>query len=186
MTPRSPIERVVVLHGYGATPDDHWFRSLARSLAPVEVQVPALPSPDAPDVEAWVAAAGAALGSPDEHTAVVGHSLGCVTALHALDRVPGEWRLGGLVLVAGFTAPLPLLPELDAFTAGAPDVARTAARTVRRHVLLAPDDPLVPAALSRDLATGLEAHVHEVPGAGHFLASDGVTDLPEATALLLG
>ncbi|MCL8026358.1 RBBP9/YdeN family alpha/beta hydrolase [Nocardioides bruguierae] len=185
MTPRSPIERVVVLHGYGATPDDHWFRSLAASLAPREVLLPTLPDPQTPGVEAWLAVAGDAIGTPDETTAIVGHSLGCVTALHALDRVPGAWRLGGLVLVAGFTAPRPALP-IGAFTEAVPDLARTASRTGRRDVLLSDDDPFVPAPLTRDLAAGLDARVHEVPGAGHFLASDGLTDLPEATALLLG
>jgi len=41
------------------------------------------------------------LGVPDENTVLVGHSLGCVTCLHTLAAKEGDWKLAGLILVAG-------------------------------------------------------------------------------------
>jgi len=49
--------------------------------------------------------------TPDEGTVVVAHSLGCLSVLRRLRSLTGPWRLGTLVLVAGFLEPLPALPR---------------------------------------------------------------------------
>lgn len=151
----------------------------------MQVQVPALPDSDAPDLRRWTAAVVDALGTPDKKTALVTHSLGGVTALHALDSIPGEWRLGALIAVAGFVAPLPVLPQLDSFTTARPDVERTAKRTTVRRVVLSDNDAFVPASHSLTLSETLGADAITVPAAGHFLADDGVTTLPTVVELLL-
>lgn len=178
--PQTSPARVVVLHGYQASPDAHWFTWLAEDLRPdgVEVTVPALPDPHAPHPAAWVAAARAAVGEPDERTVVVGHSLGCVTALHALSATPGGWRLGGLVLASGFDATPSVVPEVAAFTATPPDHDRVVAATAARHVVGSDDDAVVEPALTRALAERLSATFDLVPGGGHLLARDGFTTLP--------
>lgn len=180
VVPQTSPARVVVLHGYQASPDAHWFTWLAEDLRPdgVEVTVPALPDPHAPHPAAWVAAARAAVGEPDERTVVVGHSLGCVTALHALSATPGGWRLGGLVLASGFDATPSVVPEVAAFTATPPDHDRVVAATAARHVVGSDDDAVVEPALTRALAERLSATFDVVPGGGHLLARDGFTTLP--------
>ncbi|MDQ4113921.1 MAG: alpha/beta hydrolase [Actinomycetota bacterium] len=187
VVPFMGLSRVVIVHGYSATPADHWFGSLARSLENegIAVRVPALPNSESPDLERWITAVGRAVGIPDERTGIVTHSLGGVTTLHALDRVPGDWRLGALVAVAGFVSPLPVLPELDPFTAVRPDVERTAACTGARTVLLSDNDAYVPAAHTLALGESLQAETISIPGAGHFLAEDGVTTLPSVAERLL-
>lgn len=178
--------RVVVLHGYGASPRSHWFPWLARTLARdgVEVGVPAFPGPDAPVFEPWIEMATAAIGLPDASTVVVGHSLGCPTALHALDRLAadGDWELGSLVLVSGFDGPLAAVPEVASFTAAVPDYARLLPRLRRRVVIASDDDTIVPPAASADLAGKLDAELITMPGAGHFLGSGGFTELPLVAA----
>ena len=98
------VRRVVIAHGYTAHPKKHWFPWLRRQLEAqgIELTIPALPNTEAPTKEGWVSCLVNALGQPDDSTVLIGHSLGCVTALHALNRQPEPWRLGGLVLVAGF------------------------------------------------------------------------------------
>ena len=180
------LDRVIVLHGYLSRPDDNWFGWLKDELEArgIAVTVPVLPRSDAPDLEHWVATAVSAIGVPDSRTGIVGHSLGVVTALHALDRIAGEWRLGSLIAVSGFIEPSPELPELAAFTATRPDLERTAARTGTRVAVLSDNDYLVPPSLSRDLGAAFDAEIVTVPNSGHFIVADGVTTLPLVAELL--
>lgn len=106
------------------------------------------------------------------------HSLGALTTLRVLARQPEPWTLGGLVLVSGFAELLPALPELDDYLAADVPAERLAKHIGTRAMVRSDDDPLVPPAASDALAQRLDAKVHVQPGAGHFLAEDGVTTLP--------
>ncbi len=170
---------MLIVHGYDSHPDAHWFRWLRTSLGEVGVASAAvrLPSPHAPVADEWCAAISAALGSPDTGTWVVAHSLGCISTVRALAALAEPWELGGLVLVAGFTGRLAALPELDGYLADDVDTSTVRARTRSRVVLRSDGDPYVPAASTDALADRLGAELHVVPGAGHFMAEDGVTTL---------
>ncbi len=122
----------------------------------------------------------AAIGVPDETLSVVAHSLGAITVLHALDRLPGDWSIRGLVAVSGFAEPLPALPELDPFTASPPDARRLARRILHRTAIVSDDDTVVPPSATTALARLLDARLVTVPGGGHFLADDGFTALEPA------
>lgn len=182
MASRTTLRRAVIFHGYGATPEDHWFGWLARRLEAdgIQTTTPALPGPLAPDAEQWETAARSALGTPDEQTIVVAHSLGCLTALRALHALPGSWRLGALVLVSGFLDTLPALPELDGFIADGCDPSELRDHVVRLVIIRSDNDPLVPPAHTDRLADLLGVTARVQPGAGHFLADDGITELPVA------
>lgn len=90
----------------------------------------------------------------------------------------------GRVLVSGFTKPLPGLPMLDEFTQEQIDYSEAAALASRRAVIASKDDPIVPVALSKELAQVIHAAFHEVEHGGHFLDSDGFTTLPIAYDIL--
>lgn len=186
MTSRPTPTRTVVIHGYHATPGDHWFPWLADRLAAVGIpaHVPAMPDPGDPDPDAWLAATARAVGTPDEGTAVVAHSLGCLTILRYLAALPGRWRLGHLVLVAGFLDPLPALPNLDGYIASGCDVRAIPAHVTRLTVFRSDADECVPTAHTDRLAALLGVTARTIPGAGHFLADDGVTELPEVLDVL--
>ncbi|NEB74635.1 serine hydrolase family protein [Streptomyces sp. SID14478] len=182
------LERVVILHGYMASPSSHWFKWLHDELTPqgIKVEIPALPNSAAPQPQAWIPAVAKALGEPNDRTAVVGHSLGCVTALHALGRLDAPWRLDALVAVSGFVEPAPALPELDSFTRSVPDLARVAGNIRRRVVVRSDNDTFVIPSLTTELGHQLGAEEVVVPGAGHFRAAEGAVSLPEVAALLRG
>ncbi|EWS83039.1 alpha/beta hydrolase [Brachybacterium phenoliresistens] len=194
MTSRTP-HRIVLVHGYGATPQDHWFPWLSRLGTPVDA--PALPDPTAPRAEEWISRAAAAIGRTDARTVVVTHSLGGITALQALARLLRDGRarepLAGFLAVAPFVDPLPAVgdPQLDAFPdrglgrfleGFAPEAIRELLGPVT--VLRSDDDAIVPAAHSDRTAEALRAETVIVPGAGHFLAEDGVRELPALGARL--
>lgn len=183
--------RVVVVHGFGATPDDHWFPWLRAELRSDGVAAAALtlPRPLAPDPRTWHDVLAGDLGVPDESTWIVAHSLGVVTALRVLAGLPGSWHLGGLVLVSGFTGPLGALPELDPYLSddiADGELARIRARTRTITALRSDDDAIVPAAATDLLAHRLGVRPVVVPGAGHFLAEDGVTRLALVLDLVRG
>ena len=182
------VKRVVVLHGYMASPSSHWFGWLREELAAegVEVEIPELPDSAAPRAEAWTTTVAKVLGQPDGRTAVVAHSLGAVAALHALARLEADWELGALVAVSGFVSPTPVFPELDAFVSTVPRVTRLARSIRRRAVVRSDNDSLIPPPLTTELGRMLSAQEIVVPGAGHFTTDDGVTTLPEVAALLRG
>lgn len=168
--------RLVILHGYGAMPTSHWFTWLGDEIGG-DVDIPALPDSDAPTRDAWVAAARQAMAGDDE-LVLVGHSLGSVAALLALDDVDR-----GRVLVAPFWERVPTLPDLDAFL-DLPPVPDLGGLPV--VVIASDDDPIVPPELSSRAAELLGVPVHTVAGGGHFLDRDGWTTLPAARDAVLG
>ena len=172
--------RVVIVHGYGATPESHWFPWLAETLKKhgTTVQVVTLRDSEAPEAVVWERSVADALGYPDESTWIVAHSLGCVTALRVLASLAGPWKLAGVVLVAGFTGPLVALPVLNAYLDTDVD-AEAVAKNIRTRIVVRSDsDPYVPAAATNALAKRLDAEMRIERNAGHFLAEDGVTELP--------
>ncbi len=174
--------RASIFHGYGATPEDHWFGWLAEHLdrAGFRTDVPALPESQAPAPDRWVAAVAKAVGTPDEGSVVVAHSLGCLAVLRYLASLSAPWRLGHLVLVAGFVDTLPALPVLDGFIGDGTDPAGVREKVASLTVLRSDDDPYVPVEHTDRLAGLLGTTALVVPGAGHFLADEGVTSLPQA------
>ena len=209
LSPHStPFERVVVVHGFRASPQHHWFPWIADAAPGAEVV--ALPDSASPDAEAWVGSVARAIGSPGPGVAVVAHSLGCVTAVRAVqrlalehtdasgitgadDRGHGIPALGAFVAVSPFSEPLTRTGDqgLDDFasTGLAPfldgvDLDRVRPLLGEVTVIRSDDDPLVAPHLSDAFARGLGARTRVVAGARHFLAAHGVTEVPEVIEAL--
>ena len=193
------VDRVILVHGFGAGPDDHWFPWLARTVRHVEV--PQLPHPETPEASTWASTIAERIGtSPDglAGLAIVTHSLGGLTALRAIERVIacGSPVNGDGQHLAALIAAQQLPPtgeaELDHFLVTGLNGFLDGASPGELRPFLGPttvihsdNDPLVPQAASRRFATAISADVVTVPGAGHFLASDGVTSLPQVVAALM-
>ncbi len=181
MTFKATGRRASIFHGYRATPDDHWFRWLADQLdhSGLPTSVPALPDPESPDPDRWIAVVEAVVGTPDSESVVVAHSLGCLTVLRHLALLTGPWRLGHLVLVSGFVDTLPALPVLDSYIGDGVDLAGVSEHLARLTIIRSDSDPYVPIGHTDRLAALLGTTARIVPGSGHFMASDGVTSLPQ-------
>ncbi|MEV5838100.1 alpha/beta fold hydrolase [Nocardia sp. NPDC052112] len=181
MTTGSTHRRAAIIHGYAASPKDHWFSWVAEQLHAdgVPTTIPALPNSRNPDPAQWAEVVRADLGALDEKSIVVAHSLGCLTVLRNLRSLVGPWHLGTLVLVSGFVDRLPALPDLDSFISDGCDVKGLSNHIGRLTIIRSDADPLVPSDHTDRLAGLLGISAKVVPGAGHFLASDGVTALPE-------
>lgn len=176
----------VIVHGYRATPESHWFPWLKAQLeqAGATVHVPVLPASEAPDPKVWAETLKTVLPHLTLQTVLIGHSLGCVTLLrHLLSRPEGE-ALGGYVLVSGFDQPLQMLPQLNGFTDSPLDYEALQRRSAVRASVFSDNDPIVAPRLSRSLAVSLRSTMLEVPGGGHFLGREGFEQFPALLDLL--
>ncbi|WP_202845075.1 RBBP9/YdeN family alpha/beta hydrolase [Luteimonas saliphila] len=177
---RQAPARVYIVHGYGASPSDHWFPWLrdAMERRGATVSIVELPTPGDPQPDAWLQTLRAQVPAPDQDTWFVAHSLGGIALLRYLVAADAGARIGGFVLVSGFNDRLPILPQLDGFRDPDLDYGRLVRMAGQRVVIAADDDAIVPPPLSQDLARSLEARFVAVARGGHFLGSDGFERFP--------
>lgn len=142
-----------------------------------------LPDSEAPDFTRWQQTLAQYVGRPGARDFFVAHSLGTISLLHYLSAA-NPARIGGLVLVSAFGAPIPTLPEINGFDVDA-YVARchidfAAIRRMSPHIELftADNDSIVPPDNTRRLAAVLGGHLHMIPSGGHFLDREGFSELP--------
>ena len=178
--------RLIIVHGFMASPEDHWFpwlKERAEALG-MAVVIPAMPDSAAPDDQRWQETLCQQVGEVDDETFFVGHSLGCITALRYLSQRPGEQRAGGIIMVSGFSEPVPVLPELDAFTAAPLDNLANLTAITHRAVIASLNDEIVAPEYSLRLSQQLNAPLYGLTDGGHFLDRDGFDTLPLTETLL--
>ena len=186
--PARPL--VIIIHGYAATPADHWFGWLENALTErgIEARRIALPDPTAPEPRAWAERLDRLTRNTQRPVYFVAHSLGGIALLASLQRRidadPAGAHWAGLVLVSAFADPLPALPQLDAFVAAQLDFDAIHAHVDRQLVITARDDPIVPFNSSMALAERLHSPLLLAPDGGHFLGRDGYTRLPAVLSAL--
>ena len=88
----------------GGGPDKDWFPWLIEELKKTDFEIiaPQLPNTNIPRIENWVPALAHAVGTPDENTYLIGHSMGCQTIARYLVSLPEDIKVGGVIFVAGF------------------------------------------------------------------------------------
>lgn len=171
---------IYIVHGYSASPSEHWFPWLKEELEQrgAAVSIVDLPSPNNPQPDEWQKALENQVSELDRTTYFVTHSLGSIALLRYLESATINERIGGYILVSGFNGSLPTLPQLDSFKKIGIDYKRLVQITGNRVVIAALDDASVPHALTEKLAESLDANFISVERGGHFLDSDGFTEFP--------
>jgi hypothetical protein len=173
---------VVIVHGWSADPTCNWFPWLKQTLEEdgIECVVPAMPNPERPVLAEWVEhlrhTIESRVPSPETRLILIGHSLGCVTICHYLERVQNA-RADGCIFVAGFSGNIRIL-AIKEFYETPVDLAGVRTKIGKSISILSLNDKAVPAQRSREFAAGLGAELVEVNGYGHFMGSEGVTKLP--------
>ena len=178
---------VYIIHGFMASPSDHWFQWLKGKLEErgVSAKVLALPDSSVPNPIVWQQTLSENIDQLNENTFLVAHSLGSVSVLNYLENREGDKSIGGLILVSGFVAPLPELPQLDSFVDNQIDFEKIVKVAPQRAVIGSPQDLIVPYSLTEALARGLRVDLYSIDDAGHFLAEDGYDSFPQLLDTLL-
>ncbi|OGN15141.1 MAG: hypothetical protein A3J47_01435, partial [Candidatus Yanofskybacteria bacterium RIFCSPHIGHO2_02_FULL_43_22] len=97
-------KRVFIIHGWEGYPEENWFPWLKKELEAkgFEVFVSQMPDADNPRIEKWIPAIAKIVGTADENTYFVGHSMGCQAVARYLETLPKNAKVGGAIFVAGF------------------------------------------------------------------------------------
>lgn len=172
---------MVIVHGFKGKPDSNWKPWLKNELEGKDfvVDIPEMPNADQPDVDQWVARLSETIGTPNNETYLVGHSLGCITILRYLESLKNEQTIAGCVLVAGFGEKFKQYSGgHDTFfdhALGWPKIKSHCDRFVAIH---SKDDPNVEFEQLELFEQKLDAKTIAVTHMGHFGSPDGIFEAP--------
>ena len=176
------MKKVYIIHGYFASPSDHWFPwfvEKVHAMYGIEVEVLRMPTPETPHVEVWLEKLRDKIGTPTNETYIIAHSLGCITLLRYLDSFKESFALGGMILVSPFDNPLEIFPNLDSFVDIKLDYDKLSRNILQKHVIFSDNDMYVPSFISKKLGIKLDSALLEIPRGGHFLGIEGFEMFPE-------
>lgn len=179
-------KRVFIIHGFQGQPDTGWKPWIKKELEQrgFEVAIPAMPNPYHPKLSDWIAKINEVVGTPDENTFFVGHSLGCVTIAHYLASLADDIKIGGCVFVAGFSGRLNI-PEIHEFYSLPLDVGRIKIHTNSFVFIHSKDDTDVPIEKAIEFHKQLGGKFVTEDGMGHYSSGEGITEVPTVLKELL-
>lgn len=99
------MKKAVIIHLWEGYPQYCWYQNTKSELEHFGfvVHVPQMPDPNLPKQDRWVSTLRETIGKPDKDTYLIGHSIGAVTILRYLEGLSENEKVGGVILVAGFT-----------------------------------------------------------------------------------
>ncbi len=171
---------VYIIHGYMASSSAHWFPWLKDKLLDQDIAVTVfdMPHSNQPSVEEWDSFLDENILQCDEHTYFICHSLGCIALLRYLCRNHSGQKVGGIILVSGFTENLENLPQLNSFTNEKLHLQPLIESVEHRSVIASQDDSIVDYRYTADVSQILNGNLHTVNNGNHFLGVDGYTEFP--------
>lgn len=178
-------KRAFIIHGWDGYPDEGWFPWLKTELEKkgFQVQVPAMPEPAEPKIEAWVSLLSKVVGEANENTYFVGHSIGCQTILRYLESLSDGKKIGGAYFVAGWFTLTNLKTDEEKEIAKpwletAIDFDKVKQHTEKFFAVFSDNDPVVPQENEKLFGERLGAKTEIEHAKGHLSGSDGVKELP--------
>lgn len=179
-------KRVFIIHGWEAVPESNWFPWLKEELKKqnIDAAVPAMPNTYHPVFSEWLAYLKKKIGAPDKNTYLVGHSLGVIAILRFLEALPPGQKIGGAVLVAGFSEPIGF-EELDSFFAKPLDYEKARNSTEKIIAINSDNDPYVPFRNGEIFRDKLSAELIVVEEGEHLTSGKKSMELPIVLESLL-
>lgn len=176
------MAQVIVIHGYTASPEENWypwFQQLAAEQH-FSLNILRLDPSTHPKLSVWTSQIEQQADHLNENSIVIAHSLGTIAALHYLSEHLKNQRIKQLVLIAGFNGRLGRLDEVNPFI----DAARIDFELLKRQiehrvVIYSAGDDRVQPKFSIEQAKSLDAELISAQHQGHFIDSEGCTELPE-------
>ncbi len=180
------MKRVFIIHGWDGYPEEGWFPWLKEELEKrgFEVIVPTMPEPEEPKIEIWVPFLTKLIGTPDQNTFFVGHSIGCQAIIRYLETLPENTKIGGAVFVAGWYDLRNLETKKEERIAGpwvnTPRNDEKINKIMNGEVvaIFSDNDPWVIHENQNSWRKKVGAEIIVEHNKGHFSGSDGIKELP--------
>jgi len=184
------MKRAIIIHCWSGYLEYCWYQYVRRELEAkgFVVQVPAMPDRDAPNLSTWLPTLRDAVGTPNEDLYLIGHSAGCITILRYLETLKPEQKIGGAVLVAGFTHDLGYKELSNFYTTDLP-LDKIKEKANHFTVILSDNDPFVPVSEGEIFKEKLGAELILMHDKKHFSGpvdkEGSCTELPEVVQAIL-
>lgn len=180
------MKRVIIVHGWGGNPEEGWFPWAKQELEKqgFTVTIPVMPNTEEPTIAEWVAYLRKIVGTPDENTYLVGHSIGCQAILRYVESFEPRQSVGRVVLVAGWFDLDNLETEEEKHIAKPWIATPINFAKIRQHdrsitAIISDNDPFGFFESNRSIFQNeLGATVIVEPGKGHLNGEDGDLKLP--------
>ena len=183
------MKRAVVVPCWDGTPNYCWYPWVKKELEAkgFTVEVPAMPETQTPKLALWLPHLIQTIGQPDEELYLIGHSIGCGTIMRYLEQLPEGQKVGGVVLVAGFTNDLGI-EQLKNFYATPLNYDKIRGSAKGFANIQSDNDQYVPVENSQTLQDKLGGEATILHEKGHFSGpvdkEESCTELPEVIAAI--
>ncbi|KHO48287.1 MAG: hypothetical protein QT00_C0001G0301 [archaeon GW2011_AR5] len=183
----SRMKRVFIVHRWNANPKSDWYVHCREELEKKGfiASVPRMPNTRKPALAEWLPFLRKAIGAPTGNTFLVGHSAGVATILRYLETLKKGEKIGGCVLVAGWTDNLGY-KQLTSFVSKPFNWKK-----IRRHcksfvVIDSDNDPYVKLYHGKAFEKQLKAKLITERGKGHLDDDSRVKKLPSVIKTIKG
>lgn len=163
------MKKIIILHGWNATPREAWFWLAKEHLEQkgYQVEAPELPGAYFPDYEGWVKTINDL--HPDENTVLIGHSLGAVTIMRYLEKATNP--VSQVILTAMPIEPMKFTPIASFFEEDF-DWNKIKINAGKIDLIYEEEDQVVPLEHGKIAAEKLQASLMVVPGVKHLTSLD--------------
>lgn len=173
------MNKVTILHGFGDTPNDHWYKYLKNEIISLNLKISIVDFPDSenPILDSWTNRLKSEFNEQFQKNVVVAHSLGTITLLDYLSK-ENEY-FDAIVLVSPFNRKIDGFSALDEYIEATTFNAEKIKKNVGQIVIIyADNDNIVPSYLSEIVANDLNVTAKPIRHDGHFLGRDGYKEFP--------
>lgn len=162
-------KKVIIIHCWEGYPEYCWYPWVKKQLEEkgFEVIVPEMPNTQKPKLSEWLAKLKELVDIPNEDVFLVGHSLGNITIFRFLESLKDKQKIGGAVLVAGFTDDLGF-EEISNFFQEPIDFQKIKERAEKFITINSDNDPHVSLKYADILKDKLGAESIVLHNMGHF------------------
>lgn len=190
--------RVIIVHGWGFTPEDNWYPWLKGELIErgFDVVIPEMSETLVPHIDVWVNNLKDVIENSPEDTMLIGHSIGCQTIIRYLAET--NRKFGKVILIAGwFQLDRVVMDEeikkygqivrdvADEWENTPIDFEKAKNNCSNISVFLSSNEPYGCVEENKKVfEEKLGAQVTVLENRGHFTTEDGVVEIPEVLELI--
>ncbi|HSW48447.1 MAG TPA: alpha/beta hydrolase [Candidatus Saccharimonadales bacterium] len=183
------MRRVIIIHGWEGFPEKCWYPKVKKDLHDLglEVTVPQMPDTDHPKLSHWLTKLQEVAANLNEELFLIGHSAGCITILRFLEQLKENEKVGGVILVAGFSENLGKdYEELNSFFENPLDFEKIKTKSKNFVAIHSDNDMRVPAKFGDIFKEKLGAKLIVLHNMDHFSSNPrNISSLPEVTQEIL-